>query len=203
MPRAVSSSCCAGFAAASSRCQIHQEVPREVTASGQSGCRDVRDSVGRGLMNCLRLPRSHSHPFKADLTHPGRKSLAVSLSPLATPSPRLWFLGPSRSLVTGPDAAPGRCRRLPSVRRGRCRLRPPFPSGGSRPCHPCRHPFLTQRAGSPPRSVTRRGQAPVATRLHGVSPPGTGGTRVTRSVGRGLSCASGPDVWSPVHCLPL
>lgn len=107
----------------------------------------------------------------------------ASSSPSATPSPRLWFLEPSRSLVTGHRAA-----RTAWVLPATTVFCPPpemLPVAPSRPRPRCRHPLLMQRAGSPPRSVPPppRIQAPVATRLHGVSVPGTGGIRVTHSGG--------------------
>lgn len=126
---------------------------------------------------------SQSHPFEAGHTHSRRKGLAGVFFAVCHSLPRLWFLEPSRSLVTGHRAA-HTAWVLPAMT---VFCPPPEmpPVAPSRPRPRCRHPLLMQRAGSPPCSVppAPRIQAPVATRLHGVSVPGTGGIRVTRSGG--------------------
>lgn len=142
-------------------------------------------------------------PSKLVTPIPEERASPASSSPSATPSPRLWFLEPSRSLVTGHRAA-HTAWVLPAM----TVFCPPPEMPPVAPSHPrprCRHPLLTQRAGSPPCSV------PPAPRHSG-----PGRHQAARSLcawhrwhsghslwGRGLSCASGPDVWSPAHLLPL
>lgn len=98
---------------------------------------------------------SHSHPFEADVTHLGRKSLArVFIT-------HVFVIAVCRSL---PTALVSRAFREPRHRAGRtdwalprttfCPPREMPPLAPSRPRPPCRHPLLQQRAGSPPCPVS-------------------------------------------------